>query len=292
MSAAPPILERLAERKVRGGPIARGQIALVERAFHRFDLVVAEPVGLEVRETPPRLAERGIGGHRAAVRCDARFGVAKRLVDVAERELDPRRRGVERERAFEGIDGLGLFQPPRLHGPERGPAFRLFRVQRGRPQGRGFRVVVARSAHGEARLGAVHMAHVRRHGHGPCQEAVRVVRGVAVDGNRGQADEGVHVVGVRLEDVAVDGLGIAGPALGGRLRGLADGVEERIAGDGLPLGVARFFGAPGIEQHVAVTLPGADKVAADFDGPWRDGKRPFQPPDAGSVVAGAHMQQA
>ena len=277
---------------MRGGPIARGQIALVEHAFHRFDLVVAEPIGLEVREAPPRLAERGIGGHRAAVGFDACLGVAKRLVDVAERELDPRRLRVYRERAFEGIDGLGLFQAPRLHGPERGPAFRLFRVQRGRPQGRGFRVVVARSTHGEARQGAVHVAHVRRHGHGPCQEAIRVVRGVAVDRNGGQTDEGVDVVGVRLEDVAVGGLGIAGSALGGRVRGPADGVEERIAGDGLPLGVARFVGAPGIEQHVAVTLPGADQVAADFDGSSRDGKRPFQPPDAGSVVAGAHMQQA
>ena len=100
------------------------------------------------------------------------------------------------------------------------------------------------------------------------------------------------MVGVRLEDVAVGGLGIAGPALGGGLGGPAHGVEGGIAGDGLPLGIACFVGVPGIEQHVAETLPGSYKVATDVDGSRRNGQCPFQVPDARSEVAGAHMQQA
>ena len=213
------ILQRLGEREVEVKAILFAKPRPPERLAHRGNVASVEPHGLEIRQAPPHLAQRGLDGNRAAIGGDAVVAAAHGLERVAIAHPDPGMAGrlrqhrlVQRQRLIELAD----------FGERRGAQVGVAEVF---GLGRHQRVEFGQRL-GRAVLAVEHGRQVRARGVERGREferAAQQVLGIAVapdpPGEFGQHPDRGDIDRHRFEPRLEQGFGLAQPVVGQRQRG-------------------------------------------------------------------------
>ena len=245
------ILQRFAERETHVVAVGQGDGGRRFLGAHALDLVLLEPIGLEIGQAPIGVAEVGPRRRRRAIGLDR----LRNLADGLQRMAGPQRHvpGAGRVLAQSRIEGQRLVVLTQTHGAGGGqdPVVDIGRIDlqqpldllAGRlmllPLDQRFGIVVARRP------------VIGLQGQDGLQEDVRVVQRIVRQGDARQQAHGFGMIALGEQEVPRDALGKAQVAVG-KQRGCGDhlrwqGLERRhVLGGG--------FGVLGVTRHPIETV--------------------------------------